>query len=178
MMRKFRRVDLTNATEDYFLKVGEEAYISFSDATEISLRIATEAGTYYQLLLILSDQGGTSGGSGDILYLYPNNTSYTNQFVGAHITRYNPTGGYYTNWWATNKAFWLSHPYCNGFYYITNGAVRELRGIVDTYGRDTAYPCLRLIASTWRNNTTPWTILGTVVSPVPISGEILVRRLK
>jgi hypothetical protein len=43
----YRRVDLTGATSDYNLQVGEEAIINFTNTTSVPLRIATQSGTYY-----------------------------------------------------------------------------------------------------------------------------------
>ncbi|MDM7320618.1 MAG: hypothetical protein P3W91_002680 [Fervidobacterium sp.] len=79
----FRRVDLTNATSDYMLQVGEEAYISFSNTTSVPLRIATHNGTYYEFHLVCTNTGGTSGATTAPIYLYPNNTTYSNAFVFA-----------------------------------------------------------------------------------------------
>ena len=52
-------VNLTNATQDYELQPYEIAYISFSNATTVPLRIATPNNSYYELHLIPSDTGRT-----------------------------------------------------------------------------------------------------------------------
>jgi hypothetical protein len=75
----FRRVDLTNATSDYMLQVGEEAIINFTNATSVPLRIATQNGTYYEMDLI-SFVPIRTGSRGEI-FLNPNNTTYSNAFV-------------------------------------------------------------------------------------------------
>jgi hypothetical protein len=49
----FRRIDLTNASSDYNLQVGEEAIINFTNATSVPLRIATQSGTYYEVDLLV-----------------------------------------------------------------------------------------------------------------------------
>jgi hypothetical protein len=88
----FRRVDLTNATSDYMLQVGEEAIINFTNATSVPLRIATQSGTYYECCLVCSNTGGTSGGSGEV-FLNPNNTTYSNAFVYADLSRNSSSSG-------------------------------------------------------------------------------------
>jgi hypothetical protein len=83
----FRRVDLTNATSDYNLQVGEEAIINFTNATSVPLRIATQSGTYYECHLVVVIQEGLRVGVGNHIFLNPNNTTYSNAFVYASIIR-------------------------------------------------------------------------------------------
>lgn len=74
-------IDLTNATEDYFLQVGEVAKIVAQDVSSKPLRIATQDGTAYNMWVLPYNTGGTSGGSGNPIYIYPNNTTYSDAFV-------------------------------------------------------------------------------------------------
>ena len=80
-------VNLSDATEDYALEVAEIAYISFSDATQVPLHIATPNNSCYELHVIPSNTGGTSGGTDGNVFLYPNNTTYSNAFYTARLTR-------------------------------------------------------------------------------------------
>jgi hypothetical protein len=72
----FRRVDLTNATSDYNLQLGEEAYYVWNTNTSLllPLRIAV-SGLLYQLIVLVPRTS-----SGIYLFLHPNNTTYTSAF--------------------------------------------------------------------------------------------------
>jgi len=171
----FRRVDLTNATSDYMLQVGEEAIINFTNATSVPLRIATQSGTYYECHIICSNTGGTSGGVDSGCFLNPNNTTYSNAFVYADLSR-TSTGSY--SGYFTYSAFRCGFAFTNSTFYITNFTqYKNVKGFCDVYGVSTTYPALLIFSTGWRDTTTPWTSLGTIVFPQSTSGYILVRRL-
>jgi len=175
-MRRFKRVDLTGATEDYFLKVGEEAYISFSNVTQVPLRIATQDGTYYEMHIIPANTGGTSGGQTAAIHLYPNNITYAGAFYYAEVFRNSvgPGGGY-----LQYSAFRIGHTFSCVTAWITNRTqYKNVRGFQDLYGASYYYPTVLAFSTAWRDTTTPWASLGTVVFPQSTSGEILVRRLR
>ena len=176
MMRKFKRIDLTNATEDYFLKVGEEAYISFSDVTQVPLHIATQDGTYYEMHIVPSNTGETNVGAGAPIHLYPNNTTYPGAIYYAEVYRslYGLGHSY-----SQRSAFRIGWVFSSATVWITNRTqYKNVRGIQDTYGLTCDYPTVIVYSNDWRDTTTPWTSLGTVVFPYSASGEILVRRLR
>jgi len=50
-------VNLTGATTDYELQVGQIAYISFTNVTNVPLHIATPNNSYYELHVIPSNTG-------------------------------------------------------------------------------------------------------------------------
>jgi len=176
MMRRFKRIDLTNATEDYFLKVGEEAYISFSNVTQVPLHIATQDGTYYEMHIIPSNTGGTTGGVSANYELYPNNTTYTNQFVFAEFYRISTV---LNSVYATGSHFPLGAYYATPTAWITNRAnYKNVRVVWSTYGVNSAWPYILVASTDWRDTTTPWESLGTIKFPQSTSGEILVRRLR
>lgn len=171
----FRRVDLTNATSDYMLQVGEEAYISFSDTESVPLRIETQSGTYYECHLVCSNTGGTSDGVKANIYLNPNNTTYSDSFVYAEV--YRNSGGEASNY-VTYSAFKCGYVFVSSVFYITNFVqYKNVKGIFDTYGYSNGYPCLVIFSTDWRDTTTPWNSLGTIVFPQATSGYIIVRRL-
>jgi len=176
MMRKFKRVDLTGATEDYFLKVGEEAYISFSNVTQVPLHIATQDGTYYEMHIIPSNTGGTSGGANSSVFLYPNNTTYSNAFYSAEVWRNNSSLG---SSYVQSSAFKIGWSLSCITALITNRTqYKNVRCLTDNYGVSTDWPTVSVVSSDWRDTTTPWTSLGTVIFLPSTSGEILVRRLR
>jgi hypothetical protein len=169
------RVDLSNATEDYPLAVGEEAIINFTDATSVPLHIATQDGTVYELHLIPSNPGGTSGGGNNPIYLNPNNTTYSNAFVYASLYR-NSAGS--NSDYITNSAFKIGHGYSAVYCIIINRTVyKNIRAYFDVYGLSPDYPTIVISSIDWRDTTTPWTSLGTITFPQSTSGQILVRRI-
>ena len=178
-MRKFKRVDLTGATEDYFLEVGEEAYISFSNTREIPLHIATQDGTYYEMHIIPANTGGTTGGEAARQHLYPNNISYGTQFTLAAFYR---SGAALASMYEDANGFYLGAGYFVTTAYIVNKQnYRRLLSIFSGYGATGYYPTHVYIVTIWKNQTDPWTSLGTVVydsTTASPSGEILVRRLR
>jgi len=171
----FRRVDLSNATSDYELKVGEEAIIRFTNRTSVPLRITTQSGTYYECHLICSNTGGTSGAIYSGIFLNPNNTTYNNAFVYAQLLRVSTGGlsGYFTY-----SSFRIGWAFTNAVFYITNYTqYKNIRGFQDIYGVSEGYPAIIIYSTNWRDTITAWTSLGTITFPQPTSGYILVRRL-
>jgi hypothetical protein len=172
----FRKVDLTNATSDYMLQVGEEAIINFTNATSVPLHIATQSGTYYECHLVCSNTGGTSGGTSGGIYLNPNNTTYSNSFVYAYVFRASRAQG---SDYITYSAFRCGWGFVSSAFYITNFVqYKNVKGIYDTYGTIGSYPQLFIFSTDWRDTTTPWTSLGTITFPQVTSGYTIVRRIK
>jgi hypothetical protein len=171
----FRRIDLTNASSDYLLQVGEEAYISFSNASSVALHIATQSGTYYEFHLICSNAGGTSGGSSNPIYINPNNTTYSNAFNFVDYNIGTSSNGTVNT---TYSAFRIGWAYSNSTCYITNYTqYKGIKGINDAYGISGSFPDLVIFSTDWNDTSTAWTSLGTVSFPQSSSGYILVRRL-
>jgi hypothetical protein len=157
------------------LQVGEESIINFTNATSVPLRIATQSGTYYEVHLISSNTGGTSGGSTSPIYLNPNNTTYSNSFVYAELYRDSTCGN---SSYTTYSSFRCGEVFACSSFYITNFTqYKNVKGIMDIYGSSIHYPGLIIFSTDWRDTTTAWTSLGTVIFPQSTSGYILVRRL-
>jgi len=181
----FRRVNLTNATSDYYLKVYEEAIINFNSFT-IPLRIQTHNGTYYEMDIIPSNVTGQSGGSiwiggwiiEGVIFLLPNNVTYSNMFVGVTLYR---TRSFFDHGIGTYHSFLVG----NGFsaikaFIINRTNYKNVRGIIDIYGVTNSNPTIGLYSIDWINSTIQWTSLGTIQyinqTETP-QGTILVRRL-
>ncbi|MGB9730102.1 MAG: hypothetical protein ACPL1B_09605, partial [Thermoprotei archaeon] len=167
-----RRVDLTNASSDYPLAVGEEAIINFTDATSVPLHIATQDGTLYTMIL---PRGAK---------LLPNNTSYSNSFVNYDYGYSDDGNGKYGGANADNTSsfpdtFKIGHPSGDNlaFTFVYNKtALKSLMFFHIT--SFTNYPySFRLGGSYWKDTTTAWTSLGTITFAQSTSGQILVRRI-
>jgi len=169
-------VNLTGATSDFELQVGQIAYISFTDATQVPLHIATPNNSYYELHVIPSNTEGTSGGTVSRVYLYPNNTTYDNAFYYAEVLR--KSDGLYHNY-LTYSSFRIGYAFTSTTVWITNRTqYKNVRGIYDIYGISGHYPSITVFSTDWRDTTTEWTSLGTIVFPQSTSGEILVFRAR
>jgi hypothetical protein len=170
----FRRVDLSNATSDYELKVGEEAIINFTNKTNVPLRIATQSGTYYEVHLVCINNP-KSYTVGSPIFLNPNNTIYSNAFVYADLHRNsNGSGSAYEVY----SAFRCGWRFSNSTFYITNTTqYKNIKGFYDVYGFSVDFPTIAVFSTDWRDTITPWVSLGTITFPQQTSGYILVRRL-
>jgi len=169
-------VNLTGATTDYELQVGQIAYISFTDVTQVPLHIATPNNSYYELHVIPSNTGGTSGGTDGNVYLYPNNTTYSGAFYSAEFWR---DASAMSSSYPQNSAFVIGRAFSAITAWITNRTqYKNVRALLDYYGISNTWPAMRAISSDWRDTTTEWTSLGTIVFPQSTSGEILVFRAR
>jgi hypothetical protein len=174
------RVDLSNATSDYNLDVGQEAIINFNNATSVPLHIATQSGTYYEMDVVLSNPVGTNTATEGIIVLNPNNTTYSSSitFVGVF-------GGSANLNTATNAivfaykydAFRIGYGISSIKAYITNFTTnKHIDGIYFLTGISNS-PYTGKFSSSWNDTTTNWTSLGTISFPQSSSGYIIVRRL-
>ena len=169
-------VNLTGATTDYELQVGQIAYISFTNVTNVPLHIATPNNSYYELHVIPSNTGGTSGGQAGSIYLYPNNTTYSGAFYYAGVGRNSDGLGHA---YVQYNAFRIGYTFSCITAWITNRTqYKNVRGVYDVYGLSADYPSLNAFSTDWRDTTTEWTSLGTIVFPQSTSGEILVFRAR
>jgi hypothetical protein len=167
-----RRVDLTNATSDYMLQVGEEAIINFTNATSVPLRIATSENRLYEIFLQFSVNLSLAG---VYVHLNPNNTTYASSF--SHTSMH---------WNSSGESGWVAYTASyNAFrlysqtphsYIILDTTRRILRGFTGYEGGDN-HLGYGIFASKWHSNLVSWTSLGTFAFPTSMSGYILVRRL-
>ena len=179
----YKNVNLSSATSDYFLQVGEQAVINFSNVSSVPLHIATASGTYYELDIIPAVIYATTG-TNNSTRLLPNNTTYSNSIQNACLYG----NSYY------NPSIYLIRA---GHFALTyqNNLLPHLRAVINNYtGFKTVFAfCVSLIndnSSTsyfpyftnsygmWIDTTINWTSLGTITFPSAVSGTILVRRLK
>jgi hypothetical protein len=174
----FRRVDLTGATSDYMLQVGEEAIIYFDTtlSTTKNLRIATQEGIY--LMFIHAPYNTTI--SNENCSLYPNNQTYSNAITKISIwTDEGVTSvGAGT---ASRSSFSLERIIQGGFMvsYISTYTVGKFIVWLGTFVGSTSYCRSIYCVQRWNDTTTKWTSLGTVDTAGSSNGilKILVRRL-
>ncbi len=162
----FRRVNLSNATSDYDLQVGEEAIINFRHTTFVPLMIATGRNRFYELYC--------SAGAGE---LFPNNTLYTSAFGSTDFgMNYNGSSAYLVVGGDLSDGFLLGNLSGKGFIvsYIDTASYKTFT--LHTHDHPTTPYSVRVVASHWISPTS-WTSLGTIIFLHSLSGYILVRRL-
>jgi hypothetical protein len=169
----FRRVDLTNATSDYFLQVGEEAIINFTNKTSVPLRIATQSGTYYEMDLISFVPIKT--GSAGPIFLNPNNTTYSNAFKFMNVFINDNSG--VLGGRTTYSAFRITWAGAHTRIYIHNVTVAKSVKSLSHLWESVNSCSLSMELTYWDDTSTDWISLGTITFPQSYSGYILVRRL-
>lgn len=157
-------VDLTNATTDYPLRVGETATITYTNATSVPLHVATVEGVYE--VIIAGDITTAAVHATDNSQFKPNNTNYPGAFA------YYLQGG--------------SGTY--DCFLTTSGRILNAVISINTYTAGKSInliSCYRDIGSSispyngfgWWNDSTTWVSLGTIVFPFAQSGKIVIRRI-
>jgi hypothetical protein len=162
----FRRVDLTNATSDYMLQVGEEAIINFTNATSVPLRIATSSNALYWLYC------------SHTCLLLPNNTTYSNAFKGIDwgLNNNGISAPEETNLSMTDNGFSLGNTSGSGFI-ISYVDISEFKTITQHVAVFDYFPySIRHIVCHWISPVS-WISLGTLNFIASRTGYILVRRL-
>jgi hypothetical protein len=179
----FRRVDLTNATSDYELQVGEEAVVSFNNQGLIPLRVAIQEPstslrpTVYNVIICVY---WASGNNMDFDF-YPNNTTYSSQIANL-MYRHSNEG--WAGWSGTLEKFLIdtyggddNYPWFGNLYAVYYGASQRKL----LYGTVFSNLSISIYSGIWNNTSTAWTSLGSfrIYYNVTrnISGIALVRRL-
>jgi len=176
----FRRVDLTGATSDYMLKVGEEAIIRFDNQPLVPLRVAVEQPSNPQNPVIYNIVIGIYWASRDNMDLdfYPNNTAYSGQ---VQTLGYRHADSGWASYSSIRDRFWIDAyggvddvPFFVNLFavYYTAQQPKLL------YGNSFSRLSLGLYSGIWNNTSTAWTSLGSFgIYPEIITGIALVRRL-
>ena len=168
-------VDLTNATSDYDLQIGQKAIINFSNNTSKPLRIATANGRIYKMYLNVSNDFSNSGADGNV-FLQPNNNTYTNSFYNTTI--YRNSSGLFSSYQATFNSFRLGYGFIFNEIHIQNFTTAKLLKLtILGWGYLAHFPLLEIAVSAWNDTTTAWTSLGTLSFPSSTSGKVIVERL-
>jgi len=179
----FRRVDLTNATSDYELQVGEEAVVSFENKQLVSFRIAvTQPSTplnpvIYNIIIAIY----WASGNGTTFDFFPNHTTYSGQI--SNLMYRHGTGGW-VGWSGSLEGFCLdtyygfdNFPWFADLFAVYYGTQQQKL----LYGSAYSNLSVALFTGIWNNTTTAWTSLGSFrIYPGTtrnISGIALVRRL-
>jgi len=165
----YRRVDLSNATSDYELQVGEEAIIRFTNIWNVPLRIATDSNRLYEIYIYSSRPVSSP------YRLAPNNTYYSSSFSWMGIT-WHSNNSHYSRYSENNtQSFTMLAYSLSVVYAIIDTTSRIIQGFSGYKNADvTRYS---EFVSAWYSNLVNWTSLGTLELGSSSTGYILVRRL-
>ena len=170
-------VNLTGATSDYLLGVGETAKITYTAATSVPLHVATEEGEYE--LLVTGDNTASSSSTNDVFFA-PNNGSISQvirqqyqQNSNAPTTLVNINSNITTDTaFIINSALVLksrielsTKTKCKSFYSKT--VSRLPSGVYQTSHQ----------SQLWKDTTTVWSSLGTITFPFAQSGTVIIKRV-
>lgn len=162
-------------SQDYDLQVGEVAKINFSSTQSVPLRIKTGSGRAYNFYLLPSDTGRTSGGTLGGIFLNPNNTTYSDAFYFAEMSRVSST---FSSIYSTFSSFRIAWEFSHMITQILNYTqIKSIISLTCSYGDASSYPTASFSTTNWRDTTTTWTSLGTVTFPQNSNGTILVHRI-
>jgi len=173
----FRRVDLSNATSDYELQVGEEAIIRFdtTQSTTKNLRIATSEGLYQMFIWAKYDTRIDNYR----VYLYPNNQSYSNAFTITSLWIDEGVNLFQST--IVRSGFKLGRIIQGGLLmcYFSTYRLGKFMMLWHTVVGSTGYGRLWYAVQRWNDTTTSWSSLGTISTEGLENGTliILVRRL-
>lgn len=168
-------VNLSNATSEYYLNIGETATITYTSATSVPLHVQTDEGVYE--VSIVGDYDISNNGGGTVSLL-PNNSSAT-------INR--EVAGYYAG--AVGSNFINATDVSGAGLGINDGRILNANMVISTITKNKSidismYVCQAGSARykydvvvTWKNTTTAWTSLGTFTFPFAQTGKIVVRRI-
>lgn len=172
-------VDLTSATSDYTLAVGQTATLTYTSATSVPLHVATVEGIYE---VTLAGTSRPASANGDVI-LFPNNYttgSDSNYYRAFSRTRLEWNGSNFlttTNTYSgmpinygvalVSQAVINTHLLCKSLEASFYGQL--LNGDGNDFG---------FIGCKWNNATMQWVSLGTVAfTATAQSGKIVIKRI-
>lgn len=164
-----------HSNTNYPISVGEVCKVTFSNTQTVPLRIATGNGQIFDVGIYTTNTGGTSGGGAGHIYLEPNDTAYTNEFV---YNEYQRSTSSASNNSEVNNHFRLGYAFGSSRFELINfTGYKCAKGIYDIYGIANSWPFMCIFDTVWQDTDTSWTSLGTVHFAQNSTGLILIRRI-
>lgn len=168
-------IDLTDATADYALAVGDTAIIEYADAAIIPLHIATSEGEYRITLIAPTVSASTT--TGDPAKLLPNNVEQSG-ILGAGYQVGLGTGAW--NSWASPATY---IPLGSSLLLFADFTLQIHPGLRH-YSGESVYMFAPntnfyrdIYTGIWYAQSEEWSSLGTIVLPDAQTGKIEVRRM-
>ncbi|HUN00400.1 MAG TPA: hypothetical protein PLI96_07950 [Halothiobacillus sp.] len=160
-------INNTSAATDLALSVGQSAYITVASATSVPLHIVCGDNQLFEVTLQLTEPGSSASAN---TYLEPNNTTYSSAFSNQIMACNSGTFGGSGN---------------TASYFLINGvegfaaSIKISTKIISKYTLASVVGSgnIGLISSWWNDTTTAWNSLGTIVFPVSVTGQIVIKRV-
>ena len=172
-------IDYTGLQSDRYLKAGEVAYIDYTDATSVQLHIQTVEGVYELNILSNNYQSSESPLSA---HLNPNNVEtaaiISDSFMFDDVTDVE-TGS------VSTPSYWKGQ---NSNITLGDGIIVTYEATITTYlaNKSVISSSINRFQTTtrnrrgsvlWRDTSTHWTSLGTIIFGNAQSGKIIIRRI-
>ena len=168
-------VDLTNATEDYYLIKGETAYYIVENVVELLLHIKTHDGDAYELRLLPNVPYDINESTDVPVHLYPNNATSGVSTQYTYITR---TQAALESNYSSIQGFYIGSNYSFTNAIITNRTLfKAVQAYITSYGTAAYFGAFEVNTSIWKDKTTLWTSLGKIDFGRAWSGVVLVKRI-
>lgn len=168
-------VNLTSATTDYPLAIGETATITYTSATSVPLHVATVEGLY-EVKLYNSNSIPTSPINGDV-FLNPNNTTYSGVFKRQEMYGANNVSTVLQQNTTTDSAFALAYAHLitvDGIICTSTNNKHFSGKHARVHNNNVIY---HMFATSLWTDSTVWVSLGTITFPFAQSGKIVIRRI-
>lgn len=155
-------VDLSFATTDYLLGIGQTAYIYYTNATSVPLHIEMGNEALYEI-----DINGNGNGVNSDNLLLPNNTTYSGIYssINGQIS-------------TTDTSFKLGRQaILKAKLTISNNTNYKHLTTESSVWTNIAAFTTNTTRNLWYNSSIMWTSIGTLVFASSSSGKIVIRRI-
>jgi len=166
-------VDITAATADVTLEVGQTGYVDVSAASSPALQVKCGDGQAYEIDMAFEYTAVASGAGST---LKPNNTTYASAFTQRYIQG---VATALSGNAVTISAFGMDSvgaPPKVGKLTV-HTSTNEKRSIFSGGGTSTTQSYVGQSATEWNDTSTVWSSLGTFVFPTTVTGRIHIRRI-
>jgi hypothetical protein len=167
--------NLSNASTDYALAVGETVVEKFVLQTSVPLRIATAPEGVYELVMYCDKTIAKSADGTAVLQ--PNNTTYASAI--AYRTIYNTTGTPGGSGAAVSSfslTAGLGTLVCLTMTITTDKVAKNIVArVISATTAGVVYQ--ELVVGAWIDTTTVWSSIGTIVLPYAQTGTVIIKRI-
>jgi len=164
-------IDMTNATVDAPLAVGQTFSYILNTVTSMPLHITTQGGIY-ELSFFAFPQGTLV--TGDI-YFNPNNSTYAGVMMNNRLILDNFAASGVI---ISDSSMFLGHGTVLGAMKATFCTDTSYKSWIAQSALDSASANhVAVSGGSWFDSTTVWSSLGTIISTVNLKGKVYVRRI-
>lgn len=152
------------------------AVLQFTNQTSISLPIDMSGQALYEIYLVSFNAANANTASTGNIMLYPNGTSYANEFSYVQNLNGSESSGD-TSGFLVGRGYPLFHIIVGNFQNL-----RVMRSFGVSFGNSafsSAYASLDLFNSWWGRDrlSRPWVYTGNIVFPQTTTGTIVIRKI-